>query len=240
MGLNQDDAIVATSLTVAYYIKGKGGASTKKKTKVVKAIDNVDLRIKKGEIVALLGMNGAGKTTLLRAIGGDLRPDSGVIETIGMVYTLRGANPGLIAHLSPRENVKMLAQVYGVQKNRLEGFEAEVEEFCELGEAYDRNYSSLSSGMAGRVGFGFTTSLEPEILLMDETLGVGDEMFRKKAEKKALDFMERGETIVISTHSLGLVKRMCTRGVVLHEGKIVFDGEGGGAVSHYLDNIVNK
>ncbi len=135
--------------------------------------------------------------------------------------------------------MKLLAGAYGVGNEELENFEQEVEEFCELGEAYDRNYSSLSSGMAGRVGFGFTTSLEPEILLMDETLGVGDEIFRKKAEKKAIDFMSRGETIVISTHSLGLVKSMCTRGLVIDKGRIVFDGSGPDSVQYYLNKIVN-
>ena len=189
--------------------------------------------------ILILGLDGAGKTTLLRAIGGVLRPKSGRIETSGRVFTLRGSNPGIIPHLSARENVKLLAEAYGVSSENLEKFEREVEDFCELGEAYDRNYSSLSSGMAGRVGFGFTTNLEPEILLMDETLGVGDEMFRKKAEEKAIDFMNRGETIVISTHSLGLVKSMCSRGLVINKGKIVFDGSGADSVSYYLDEIVN-
>ena len=115
-----------------------------------------------------------------------------------------------------------------------------MEKFCELGEAYDRSYSSLSSGMAGRVGFGFTTSLEPEILLMDETLGVGDEIFRKKAEERAIDFMKRGETIMISTHSLGLVKSMCSRGLVIDKGKIVFDGDSSDSVTYYLDEIVSS
>ena len=94
--------------------------------------------------------------------------------------------------------------------------------------------STLSSGMAGRVGFGFTTSLRPEILLMDETLGVGDKDFRKKAEEKAKLFMERGETILLSTHSLNLAKDMCSRGLVLKEGSLVFDGPVDEAVDKYL------
>jgi len=233
------DAIKITDLVIEYYVKDKGFRAAKNKIRTIKAIDEINLEIKKGEVVALLGPNGAGKTTLLKAIGGVLRPESGRIETSGRVFTLRGSNPGIIPHLSARENVKLLAEAYGVSSENLEKFERDVEEFCELGEAYDRNYSSLSSGMAGRVGFGFTTSLEPEILLMDETLGVGDEMFRKKAEERAIDFMNRGETIVISTHSLGLVKSMCSRGLVINEGKIVFDGSGPDSVRYYLDQIVN-
>ena len=91
--------------------------------------------------------------------------------------------------------------------------------------------------MSGRIGFGFTTSLKPDVLLMDETLGVGDENFRKKAERKAIEFMERGETILLSTHSLNLAKKMCQRGIVLDEGKIVFDGASEEAVKFYLDLI---
>jgi len=122
----------------------------------------------------------------------------------------------------------------------MNGMVRDSEEFCELGEAYDRNYSSLSSGMAGRVGFGFTTSLNPEILLMDETLGVGDAIFREKATKKAMDFMEKGETILISTHSLNLAKSMCSRGIVLDDGAKVFDGASEDAVDFYVENIVSR
>ena len=88
--------------------------------------------------------------------------------------------------------------------------------------------------MAGRVGFGFTTSLNPDILLMDETLGVGDKNFRKKAEEKSKAFMQRGETILLSTHSLNLAKDMCSRGLVLDKGELVFDGDIGQAVDYYL------
>jgi len=130
-----------------------------------------------------------------------------------------------------------MSEVYGVSKEDKRGFESEVEEFCELGEAFDRKHSTLSSGMAGRVGFGFTTSLEPEILLMDETLGVGDENFRKKATQKAIDFMEKGETIILSTHSLTLAKNMCKRGVVLIKGRMGFEGSSEEAVKFYLESI---
>ena len=239
MELKGDLAIEINNLSIQYSMRVKGLTNIGK-VRQIKAIDNVSVSIASGEVVALLGKNGSGKTTLLRAIGGMLRPIGGDIKTNGRVFTLRGANPGLIPHLSPRENVKMLAEIYGIKSENLADFEKEVEDFCELGEAYDREYSSLSSGMAGRVGFGFTTSLNPQILLMDETLGVGDVEFRKKAEDKAKRFMERGETIVLSTHSLNLAKTMCNRGLVLNEGKLVFDGSSEEAVEHYLTKIINN
>ena len=200
----------------------------------IEAIKDVSYEVSRGDSVALLGKNGAGKSTLLSAIGGYLRPEKGRIETRGRVFTLKGANPGLIPNISSRMNVRLLAPIYGITESELAQFEDEVEKFCELGDAYDRQYKTLSSGMAGRVGFGFTTSLKPQILLMDETLGVGDENFRKKAQLKAENFMKRGETLILSTHSLNLAKRLCRRGLVLDEGKLVFDGDVEGAVETYL------
>jgi ABC-type polysaccharide/polyol phosphate transport system ATPase subunit len=239
MELIDNVAIEVKDLSILYSIRTKG-LSNRGKVIHVKAIDNVSISINSGEVVALLGKNGSGKTTLLRTISGVLKPERGTIETKGRVFTLRGANPGLIPHLTSRENVKMLAGIYGIEKIDLPEFEKEVEDFCELGDAYDREYSSLSSGMAGRVGFGFTTSLNPQILLMDETLGVGDVEFRKKAEEKAKIFMEKGETIVLSTHSLNLAKTMCNRGLVLDEGKLVFDGTATEAVEYYLNEVIDN
>jgi ABC-type polysaccharide/polyol phosphate transport system ATPase subunit len=237
MELDDGLAISVSKLSIIYRIRSKKLIG-RSKIKEVKALDKISFQIKKGELVAVLGKNGSGKTTLLGAIGGHLRPESGTVNTCGRVYTLRGANPGLVPHISSRENIRMMSQIYGVPNQERVEFEKQVEEFCDLGEAYDRDYSSLSSGMAGRVGFGFTTSLTPEILLMDETLGVGDVEFRKKAEKKAMEFMEKGETILLSTHSLNLAKTICKRGLVLDKGELVFDGPSEDAVDYYLKEII--
>jgi ABC-type polysaccharide/polyol phosphate transport system ATPase subunit len=237
MELDDGQVISVSELSIVYRLRSKK-LMGRGKIKEVKALDKVSFQIKKGELVAVLGKNGAGKTTLLGAIGGHFRPESGAINTRGRVYTLKGANPGLVSHVSSRENIRMMSQIYGVPSQEREEFEKQVEEFCDLGDAYDRDFSSLSTGMAGRVGFGFTTSLTPEILLMDETLGVGDVEFRKKAEKKAMEFMEKGETILLSTHSLNLAKTICQRGLVLDDGKLVFDGSSEDAVDYYLKEII--
>jgi len=236
--LKDKPSIIVEALNISYYSKPKTiirmGAPIE-----IQALKNISFRINKGECVAVLGKNGAGKSTLLEAIGGHIRPKSGTVITNGKVYTLKGANPGLIPHLSAKDNIIMMANVYAVPKDERESFLDSVEKFCELGNAFsDRDYSALSTGMAGRVGFGFTTSLNPQVLLMDETLGVGDEEFRKKAEVKAMDFMKKGETIMISTHSLNLAKKMCTRAIVLHEGNLVFDGSSSDAVQYYLEEII--
>lgn len=237
MELDDGLAISVSELSIVYRIRSKKLIG-RGKIREVKALDKISFQIKKGELVVVLGKNGSGKTTLLGAIGGYFRPESGTVNTRGRVYTLKGANPGLVPYISSRENIRRMSQIYGVPNQEREEFEKQVEEFCDLGEAYDRDFSSLSTGMAGRVGFGFTTSLTPEILLMDETLGVGDVEFRKKAEKKAMEFMEKGETILLSTHSLNLAKTMCQRGLVLDKGELVFDGPSEEAVDYYLKNII--
>ena len=229
-----DAAISVNDLSVTYSSYNRSKWYSLGRMSGIKAIKGISLRIDKGESVALLGKYGAGKTTLLSSIGGHLRPEKGRIETNGRVFTLKGANPGLIPSISSRMNVRLLAPIYGVSKESLESFERDVEDFCELGDAYDRQFKTLSTGMAGRVGFGFTTSLRPQILLMDETLGVGDAKFRKKAQLKAEKFMERGETLILSTHSLNLAKRLCNRGIVLDEGEMVFDGDVSDAIEKYL------
>ncbi len=229
-----EECIRVENLSVEYNIRQRRGFYSLQTTKKVEALSDVSFSISRGEVVALIGANGAGKTTLLRSIGGFLRPTKGEVVTTGKVYTLRGANPGLVQSMTPRENIRLLAESFGIEEHDIDRFEKEIEEFCELGEAFDRKYSTLSSGMAGRVGFGFTTSLNPDILLMDETLGVGDKNFRKKAEEKAKNFMKRGETILLSTHSLNLAKDMCSRGLVMERGRLIFDGSVEGAIDTYL------
>ncbi len=235
MVMNNKNAIEIEDLSVEYTIFQKTGLLALIKTNVVKALKGISLCVQRGESIAIIGRNGSGKTTLLKSIGGHLRPSSGRISTRGKVYTLSGANPGLIQDMSGRENVRLMSEIYGIEKKDRGKFEEAVENFCELGEAYDRDLRTLSTGMGGRVGFGFTTSLDPQILLMDETLGVGDEIFRKKAEEKARDFMKRGETILLSTHSLNLAKKMCSRGILLDSGKILMDGDVEEVVERYLE-----
>ena len=235
--MSGDEVVISLdNVSHQYHIFKRSSWFSPGNIETVKSLRNISLIVKKGESLAILGKNGSGKTTLLSLIGGSLRPERGKIVTKGSVFTLRGSNPGLIPTISPRRNVIFLSSAYGVSKEKSLNFQLEVEEFCDLGDAFDRPYNTLSSGMAGRVGFGFTTSLDPEILLMDETLGVGDIEFRKKATEKANLFMERGETVLLSTHSLNLAKSMCSRGIVLDGGKLVFEGSSEEAVSFYVES----
>ena len=191
----------------------------------IKALKNISFTTYRGDIVAIIGKNGAGKSTLLSTLSGRLRPSGGSVDVNGRVVLMSSADPGFFPDMTGRANVGDLALAYGLDNDRIEDFTASVIEFCELGEALDRNFRGYSSGMRGKLGFGFITSLEPDILLIDETLGVGDEEFRSKAKQQLEKFVKKSGTVLISTHSLGLAREMCSRGIVLENGEIICDGD---------------
>lgn len=186
------------------------------------ALTDLSFEINEGETVAVMGNNGAGKSTLLSFLAGKLRPSTGFAETSGRIVHLSGVNPGFDTILSPRQNVCWLASVYGVDPRQTD---KDVENFADIGTAYDRPVKTLSSGMRGRVGFGFATSLNPDILLIDEVLGVGDPSFKAKAMERLKTMISRSGIVVISTHSVGLVKELATRCMVLDMGTIIHDGD---------------
>ncbi len=213
--------ISISGLKVAYDgLKVKGTYSFPRKTTFV-ALEIDQLEVREGNVVAILGHNGAGKTTLLNALAGKLRPREGLIKTHGTNIHLSGVNPGFAPHLSPRQNLSWLSKIYDANPKQII---SEVESFSELGEAFDRPVRTLSGGMRGRVGFGFATSLEPDILLIDEVLGVGDPSFKAKATNRLEKMMERTGIVLISTHSVGLVKSIATSALVLSKGKVVHNG----------------
>ena len=199
-----------------------------------RALDSLDFTVLPGEVVGIIGRNGSGKSTLLKTINGFLRPSEGQVETSGRVFLLAGVDPGLILGLSGRENARLLGMAYGKPQGAIESFVSSVEEFCNLKEAFDRKVGGYSTGMRGKLGFGIITELEPDILLIDETLGVGDREFRAKAQMRLRNFIGQSGTVLISTHSLGLAKELCTRGILLENGRIEHDGSIGDTIEKYV------
>ena len=231
----KQNAISIENLCVDYHIFKRSKKKPFGELISFKALSDIIFNIPEGEIIALLGRNGAGKSTLLNTIAGLLRPSKGEIRTNGRVILLSGADPGFIPELTGRQNVIELALAYGISKEEISAFIQSVEKFADIGEAFDRKFLSYSTGMRGKVGFGFITALNPDILLMDETLGVGDREFRAKASLRLKKFIERAGTVIISTHSLGLAKDICTRGIVLDQGKIYCDLSAEDAISKYIE-----
>ena len=203
--------------------------------RLVRALDSISLKIEEGGIVGLIGKNGAGKSTLLKTIAGQLRPSRGEIVTKGRVILLAGADPGFLPDLTGRRNIAELALAYGVREEEMDSFTESIIDFADLGDAIDRNFRGYSTGMRGKLGFGFITSLNPDILLIDETLGVGDREFRAKAQERLRGFIERSGTVIISTHSLGLAKEICSMGILLDFGSLRADGPIEDVVKEYID-----
>lgn len=199
------------------------------------ALKEISLSILEGENVALLGRNGAGKSTLLRCISGLIRPQKGKITTKGRVILLAGVDPGFIPDLSGRQNVLELGKAYGVSEGDINKFVDSIEDFAMLGEGFERRFGGYSTGMRGKLGFGFITALNPDILLIDETLGVGDREFRVRAQDRLRDFIAKSGTVIISTHSLGLAKELCPRGVLLDYGAVEIDGKIDDVIQRYSE-----
>ena len=198
-----------------------------------RAIEALSLKVNEGETIGLIGRNGSGKTTLLRSIFGSLKPFSGRISTKGRVILLSGTDPGFIPLLTGRQNTRLLASVYGIEDHDIEDFISDVEDFANIGEAFDRQFVGYSTGMRGKVGFGFMTGIDADILLIDETLGVGDQEFRSKSKNRLNQFIQRSGTVIISTHSMGLAREICDRGVLMDAGKIAVDGNISDAIERY-------
>jgi ABC-type polysaccharide/polyol phosphate transport system ATPase subunit len=181
--------------------------------------------VNNGDVVALVGRNGSGKSTLLRGIAGLLRPSDGSITTRGRVILLAGVNPGFSMEATGRENMLELGRAYGVSNTELHEFSQSIIDFADIGDAIDRRVKGYSGGMKGKLGFGFITALRPDVLLIDETLGVGDEEFQAKARDRLRKFVASSGAVIMSTHSLGLARELCNRGLVIDRGKIVADAE---------------
>jgi ABC-2 type transport system ATP-binding protein len=188
------------------------------------AVENVSFEVLKGQSVALMGRNGSGKSTTLKLLSGVMQPDNGWVRTRGRVAGLLEVGAGFHPDLTGRENVYLNAAILGMNKDEIDDRFHTILEFSEIGEFIDTEVKRYSSGMYARLGFSVAVHTEPETLLVDEVLSVGDAQFREKCDIRMLELQEQGITMFIVSHSFGQVKRLCERGIVLERGKVAFDG----------------
>ncbi|WP_293781852.1 ABC transporter ATP-binding protein [uncultured Aeromicrobium sp.] len=188
------------------------------------ALDGVSFHVAEGESVAVLGLNGSGKSTMLKLISGVLEPDCGRVYTRGRVAGLIEVGAGFHPDLSGRENVYLNAAILGMNREQIEARFDDIVEFSEIGEHIDQEVKHYSSGMFMRLAFSVAIHVDLDILLVDEVLSVGDAPFRAKCEKKIQELTAEGVTMLVVSHSLGMVRNLCTRGIVLNKGKKMFDG----------------
>lgn len=207
----------------------------RKLTTKFRALDGVDFAISEGESVALLGFNGSGKSTTLKMISGVLRPDSGRVLTRGRVAGLIEVGAGFHPDLSGRENVYLNAAILGMTKQETDERFDEIVAFSEIEQFIDTEVKHYSSGMFLRLAFAVAIHTELDVLLIDEILAVGDEPFQRKCLARIRDLHAQGKTLVVVSHDLNMVSRLCARGIVLSDGKVVFDGPSHEAVRRLRD-----
>ena len=202
--------------------------------KVVCANEGLSFSIEKGESVAIFGRNGAGKSTLLKMISGVTFPTSGTVDVSGRVSALLELTAGFDNKLTGRENVRLRGQIWGLDARELAEFEQATIEFADIGDYVDQPVRTYSSGMKARLGFAISVNINPDILIIDEALSVGDVAFRKKSDIRIKEIMEREEvTVILVTHSSNSVRAISTRGLVLDCGQLVFDGGIEDAIAYY-------
>jgi ABC-2 type transport system ATP-binding protein/lipopolysaccharide transport system ATP-binding protein len=191
---------------------------------VFSALDGIDLSVQKGDILGIVGLNGSGKSTLLKLIAGIMRPTKGTVTRIGAVSPLIELGAGFDRDLTARENVFLNGAVLGFSRKQMAEKYDSIIEFAELEGFQDVPIKNFSSGMTARLGFSIATTIEPEILIVDEILGVGDFKFRKKSEQRIQSLIEGGTTVLIVSHSLNQIKKLCSRVAWIEKGKKIMDG----------------
>lgn len=201
-----------------------------------KALESINFEVFKGERLGIIGHNGAGKSTLLKIIAGVMKPTSGNINVSGNIAPLLELGAGFDGDFTGEENIYINAAILGRKKEEINAAYKEIVEFADLGEFLYMPIRNYSSGMRAKLGFSIATSIDPDILILDEILGVGDQTFRKKSSAKMMDMINDGKTVIMVSHSIGQIKSLCDRVLWLSEGKVVDIGDPERICNRYLDS----
>ena len=215
--------------------------ATKGQSDYVWALKDINFEVKRGEILGIIGKNGAGKSTLLKILSRVTSPTTGEIKTKGRIASLLEVGTGFHPEMTGRENIFLNGAILGMTKSEIRSKIDEIIDFSGCQRYIDTPVKRYSSGMTVRLAFAVAAHLEPDILVIDEVLAVGDAEFQKKAIGKMQDISKgEGRTVLFVSHNMTAVKSLCTRGVVLENGKIVFEGNSESAVEFYLNNENQK
>ena len=218
--------------------------------KTNRALNDVSFEIKRGESVGIVGDNGAGKSTLLKMITGVAFPDEGEIFVDGKVAALLELTAGFSMEMTGRENIYLKGYILGLEDDYIKEIEEKIIEFAELGDDFaelgdyiDQPVRTYSSGMKMRLGFAINVNIEPDVLVVDEALAVGDASFKRKCKDKIKEIIEAGTTVLYVSHTASSVKEICPRSIYLRKGAVIFDGDTEETLKVYNDykeSVKNK
>ncbi|MCL1830310.1 MAG: ABC transporter ATP-binding protein [Oscillospiraceae bacterium] len=232
--MSSNDVIIVDNVTMRFRINNEKVDSIKEfLIRIVKrsltyrsfnALEDISINIKKGEVFGIIGLNGSGKSTLLKVISGIYKPTKGTSTAFGTISPLIELGAGFEDELTARENIFLNGSILGYSKNFMLGVLDEIVDFSELHEFLDVPIKNFSSGMRARLGFAIATVIKPEILIVDEVLSVGDYRFQEKSEKRITELFDGETTVIIVSHTLRQIERLCTRVLWLEDGKEVMCG----------------
>ncbi len=189
------------------------------------ALNDLTFSVKKGEVIGLVGSNGAGKSTLLKVVSGVMKPTKGKVEVHGVISPMIELGAGFDADLTARENIYLNGAVLGYSKSFLDSKFDEIVEFSELQDFLDVPIKNFSSGMTAKLAFSIATIVDPEILIVDEILSVGDIKFQEKSRQKMMELIKGGTTVLYVSHSLPSIRELCTKVIWIEHGKMVKMGD---------------
>ena len=210
------------------------------KSKPFWALKDINIEISKGEVVGLIGANGAGKSTLLKLVSGVMKPTEGYIETKGQISPMIELGAGFDSDLTARENIYLNGAILGYSEEFINEKFEEIVEFSELRDFLDAPIKNFSSGMTAKLAFSIATVVDPEILIVDEILSVGDIKFQEKSKNKMMEMIQGGTTVLFVSHSLEQIKQLCTKVVWLEHGKIIEIGNPIEVCNKYYKKLMGK
>lgn len=210
----------------------------KKKKDYFWALKDIDFRINKGDVVGIIGANGAGKSTLLKVVSGVYKPTTGTVEVNGKISPMIELGAGFDPELTARENIYLNGAILGYSKEFLEDKFDEIVEFSELKDFLDVPIKNFSSGMVAKLAFSISTIVDPEVLIVDEILSVGDIKFQEKSKNKMMSMIEGGTTVLYVSHSIDSIKQLCSKVIWLDHGKIVKMGDAKEICDEYYQKLM--
>ena len=218
--------------TVLSFFEGKYRQPAKKLV-----LDKIDLVVKKGEKIGIIGSNGAGKSTLLKVISGILQPTSGTVRVRGQIAPLIELGAGFDPEISVMDNILLYGVLLGFSRAEMKERSDSILNFAELEDYRFVPVKGLSSEMAARLGFAIATDIQPEILILDEVLSVGDEKFKNKCKKRIDKFWDSHVTILVVSHSMEFIQQSCDKAIWITKGNINLEGDAGKVVESYIDSV---